>query len=229
MRGGGGAGQGTPSVSRAAPRPFGTDGVAAGRRGRADDDAPGAGSEAARQLCPGAGSRGAPGRRLVRGGSSGRGGVVPAGLRLSALTPSHTRVASILFATRAPALRSGAERGAGGGREGAGLRGWRGSRRPRFRREVSHPLAGRWGHGGSSPRGRSRGPTSAAQCSSCCSDSSWPGAGKGRLEAWVRPRQSAQMLRERGEEGGSECCKARGSERWRPAPVLESAQWMEQG
>lgn len=123
-----------------------------------------------------------------------------------------------------PSFALRGRRGAGGGREGAGLREWRGSRRPRVRQEVSHPLAGRWGHGGSSPRGRSRGLTSAARCSSCCSDSSWPGAGKGRLEAWVRPRQSAQMLREGSGEGGARCCKARGSERWRPAPVLESAQ-----
>lgn len=230
MSGGGGAGQGNPSVSRGPLRPFGTDGVRAGRPGRAEDDAPRAGGEAARQLCPGAGSRGAPGRRLVRGGSSGRGGVVPAGLRLSALTPSHTRVASIPFATRAPALRSGAERGAGGDREGAGLRGWRGSRRPRVRREVSHPLAGRWGHGGSSPRGRSRGPTSAARWSSCCSDSSWPGAGKGRQRPGSDPGKVHKccgkgVRREAPSVAKPEEANAGG----RPAPVLESAQWMEPG
>lgn len=52
----------------------------------------------------------------------------------------------------------------------------------------------------------------------------------GRLQAWVRPRQSAEMLREGYEEEAPGCVEARGGERWWPAPpVLESAQWMDQG
>lgn len=123
-------GPGSPPSPRRPGGPLGRS-RGRGRLRTPGDQAPRAGGEAA-QLCPRAGSPGAPGCRLVRGGSSGRGGVAC----LAAVGPhAHSRTRMVLTSLShsypSLALRGrGDPRVAGRRREGAGLRRRRASLRP---------------------------------------------------------------------------------------------------
>lgn len=106
-------------------------------------------------------------------------------------------------------------------REGAGLRGRRGSRRPRAVARPGRTSPTSTGRGGG--RGEGFAATAGAgrrgtHFSRCRSDSSKLGPGNPRLEAWIRPTQSAKMLREGWELEEPGYSKAGESQR-RRAPI----------